>query len=379
LKIHEYQAKKIFAHYHIPVPAGEVAETPERAAAIARRLGGRVAIKAQVHVGGRGKAGGVRVVGSPEEAAAAAANILGMNIKGLTVKKVLIEEAVDIAAEYYVGLTVDRAVRRNVVMVSAAGGIDIEEVAASTPEKIARLYLDPALGLMDFHARGLVLQAGLSISAMRPVAEILRRLHSAYIDLDASLAEINPLVFTADGQYIATDAKIVIDDNALFRQQDMAHLREEEEEDPIEAEAHRRGLPYVRLDGDIGIIGNGAGLVMTTLDIVKREGGRPANFLDLGGGATAEQVRLALDTVLLDQNVKGVLLNIFGGITRCDEVARGVLEAISTLNVEVPIVIRLTGTREQEGQALLKGSKLIPADTMQEAARMIVTLVKERR
>jgi len=375
LKIHEYQAKQILAKYQVPIPQGDIAATPEEAAAIAGKLGKRVVVKAQVHVGGRGKAGGVKLADTPDEAQAAASQILGMDIKGLTVEKVLVEEAADIAEEYYLGITIDRAARRNVVMVSAVGGVDIEEVAATTPEKIAKVHLDPAIGMMDFHTRILAIEAGLNPAAIRPASGFLKALYRAYMDVDASLAEINPLVLTAGGNLIATDAKINIDDNALFRQTKLAELREEQEEDPIEAEAHRKGLIYVRLDGNIGILGNGAGLVMTTLDVVQREGGRPANFLDVGGGAQAELVRSALETVLLDTNVKGVLFNIFGGITRCDEVAKGILDATAAMDINVPIVIRLTGTREREGQQLLQGTHLIPAASMQEAAQKIVELV----
>ncbi|NCO36422.1 MAG: succinate--CoA ligase subunit beta [Armatimonadetes bacterium CG2_30_59_28] len=375
MKIHEYQAKQILAKYQVPIPQGDIAATPEEAAAIAGKLGKRVVVKAQVHVGGRGKAGGVKLADTPDEAQAAASQILGMDIKGLTVEKVLVEEAADIAEEYYLGITIDRAARRNVVMVSAVGGVDIEEVAATTPEKIAKVHLDPAIGMMDFHTRILAIEAGLNPAAIRPASGFLKALYRAYMDVDASLAEINPLVLTAGGNLIATDAKINIDDNALFRQTKLAELREEQEEDPIEAEAHRKGLIYVRLDGNIGILGNGAGLVMTTLDVVQREGGRPANFLDVGGGAKAELVRSALETVLLDTNVKGVLFNIFGGITRCDEVAKGILDATAAMDINVPIVIRLTGTREREGQQLLQGTHLIPAASMQEAAQKIVELV----
>ena len=375
MKIHEYQAKQILAKYQVPIPQGDIAATPEEAAAIAGKLGKRVVVKAQVHVGGRGKAGGVKLADTPDEAQAAASQILGMDIKGLTVEKVLVEEAADIAEEYYLGITIDRAARRNVVMVSAVGGVDIEEVAATTPEKIAKVHLDPAIGMMDFHTRILAIEAGLNPAAIRPASGFLKALYRAYMDVDASLAEINPLVLTAGGNLIATDAKINIDDNALFRQTKLAELREEQEEDPIEAEAHRKGLIYVRLDGNIGILGNGAGLVMTTLDVVQREGGRPANFLDVGGGAQAELVRSALETVLLDTNVKGVLFNIFGGITRCDEVAKGILDATAAMDINVPIVIRLTGTREREGQQLLQGTHLIPAASMQEAAQKIVELV----
>ena len=377
MKIHEYQAKEILARYGVPTPGGKVASTPEEAGAIATELGGVVVVKAQVHAGGRGKAGGIKVAKTPEEAVARATDILGMDIKGLKVEKVLIERAADIREEYYIGITTDRAARRNIVMVSAAGGIDIEEVAATDPEKIARLHLDPALGLQDFQIRQLAFEAKLPPAALKGVGPFLKALYKVYIDYDCTLAEINPLVLNGEGKLIAADAKIDLDDNALFRHPDLAIYQEAQEEDPIEAEAHKRGLTYVRLEGDIGIIGNGAGLVMTTLDVVKLEGGNPANFLDIGGGAKAEVVTKAIDTVLLDPNVKGIFFNIFGGITRGDEVAKGMLQAYATLGVSVPIVVRLTGTRSAEGLALLEGSPLTPAATMQEGARKIVELVKQ--
>lgn len=376
MKIHEYQAKEIFAKYGVPVPAGRVATAPDEVEKIAAEIGGTVAVKAQVHVGGRGKAGGIKLGSTPAEARAAGEKILGMDIKGLTVGHVLVEGAVDIKEEYYIGITTDRAARRNIVMVSAAGGIDIEEVAASTPEKIARLHLDPALGLLDFQIRQLAYEAKLPPAATKGIGAFLKALYRVYVDYDCSLAEINPLVLTGEGKLIAADAKINLDDNALFRHSDLAQYQEAQEDDPIEAEAHKRGLTYVRLDGEIGIIGNGAGLVMTTLDVVQREGGRPANFLDIGGGAKAEVVRKAIDTVLLDKNVKGIFFNIFGGITRGDEVAKGMLEAMSTMDIKVPIVVRLTGTRAAEGLQLLEGSPLTPAATMQEGAQKIVALVK---
>jgi succinyl-CoA synthetase beta subunit len=376
MKIHEYQAKEIFAQYGVPVPAGRVARNADEAQQIAAEIGQPVVVKAQVHVGGRGKAGGIKVAQTPAEAKSAAEAILGMDIKGLTVEQVLVEEAADIQEEYYIGITTDRAARRNIVMVSKEGGIEIEEVAATAPEKIARLHLDPALGLLDFQIRQLAYDAKLPKAAMKGVGPFLKALYKVYIDYDCSLAEINPLVLTGDGKLIAADAKINIDDNALFRHPDLAQYQEAQEDDEIEAEAHRRGLTYVRLDGDIGIIGNGAGLVMTTLDVVQREGGQPANFLDIGGGAKAEVVRQAIDTVLLDPNVKGIFFNIFGGITRGDEVAKGMLTAMDTMDIKVPIVVRLTGTRAEEGLKLLEGSKLTPAATMQEGAQKIVALVK---
>jgi succinyl-CoA synthetase beta subunit len=375
MKIHEYQAKEIFAKYGVPIPKGRVANTPEEAEAIAAELGGTVVVKSQVHTGGRGKAGGIKVAKSPAEAREAAEKILGMDIKGFTVEQVLVEEAADIREEYYIGITTDRAARRNIVMVSAAGGMDIETVAVETPEKLAKLHIDPAIGLQDFQMRQLAFEAKLPPAVIKQIGPFLTALYKTYADYDATLAEINPLVLNGEGKLIAADAKIVIDDNALFRHKDLAVFQEAQEEDPIEAEAHKRGLTYVRLEGDIGIIGNGAGLVMTTLDVVQREGGRPANFLDIGGGAKAEVVTKAIDTVLLDKNVKGIFFNIFGGITRGDEVAKGMLEAIDTMGIDIPIVVRLTGTRAEEGRALLEGSKLTPAATMQEGAQKIVALV----
>jgi succinyl-CoA synthetase beta subunit len=392
LKIHEYQAKQILARYGVPVTDGKVCTNATEAFYVAHEIGAPVVVKAQVHVGGRGKAGGVKVARDPAEAEKVAGEILGMQIKGLTVEKVLVERAIEIAKEYYLGITVDRNSQKNVVMVSLAGGVDIEEVAAETPEKIAKLLVDPMLGLMDFQIRQVIFAAGLPREIASQATKFLAALYAAYVDCDASLAEINPLVLTTlrastgsacaqggtgaaqGGELIAADAKIVIDDNALFRHPEFAEFKEESEEDEIEAEAHRRGIQYVRLDGDIGVIGNGAGLVMATLDEVKRAGGKAANFLDIGGGARADLVRNALEVVLLDPRVKGVLFNVFGGITRCDEVAKGVLEATSTMEINVPIVARLTGTQAEAGQKLLQGTRLVPAATMQEAAAKIVEL-----
>jgi len=378
LKVHEYQAKEVFARYGVPIPRGRVAETPEQAEAIARELGVRCIVKSQVHVGGRGKAGGIKLAATPEEAREVASKILGMNIKGLIVKKVLVEEAADIAQEFYLGITVDRAARRNVVMVSAAGGMDIEEVAAKTPEKIAKEHIDPFLGLCDYQCRELIYKGGLPAEVARLATSFLKVLYQVYCDTDATLAEINPLVLTKDNKVIATDAKLIIDDNALYRQKELAPLREESEEDPLEAEAHRRGLTYVHLDGSVGIIGNGAGLVMGTLDVVQRAGGKPANFLDIGGGAKAAVVRDSLEVVLMDPKVKAVFFNIFGGITRCDEVAKGIIEATRTMDIKVPLVVRLTGTREAEGRELLATAaskvQLVPAATMAEAAEKVVAL-----
>ncbi len=376
MKIHEYQAKQILARYGVPIPRGEAVTDADAAAEVARQLGSPVVVKAQVPVGGRGKAGGVKLARTPDEARAVAGQILGMSIKGIVVRKVLVEEAAQIAAEYYLGITVDRAARRNVVMVSAAGGMEIEEVAATTPEKIARVWIDPGIGLADFQIRQVCYAAGLEREAVASATRFLRALYDAYVANDAGLAEINPLVLTTSGSLIATDAKIDIDDNALYRHPELAAYKEESEDDPVEAEAHRRGLQFVRLEGDVGIIGNGAGLVMSTLDEVKRAGGAPANFLDIGGGAKADLVANALEVALSNERVKGVLFNIFGGITRCDEVAKGILEAARRLSIRVPIVVRLTGTNEQEGRALLQGTKLIPAETMEQAAARNVALVR---
>jgi succinyl-CoA synthetase beta subunit len=375
LKIHEYQAKQLLAKFGVPIPPGEVAETPDDAARVAARLGGRVVVKAQVHAGGRGKAGGIKLANDPVEAQKVANQILGMPIKGLIVEKVLVEQAQQIRAEYYLGITLDREAQRNVLMVSAMGGIDIEEVAASDPEKITRVPISPELGLTAFQARQALYDSGIDRAAIREAETFLHALYDAYIQLDCSLAEINPLALVGDGKLIAADTKINIDDNALFRHPEFDIYKEESEEDAIEAEAHRRGLQYVRLGGDIGIIGNGAGLVMGTLDEVKRAGGSPANFLDIGGGAKADLVRNALEVVLSDPNVKGVFFNVFGGITRGDEVARGIIEGTKGMDLRVPLVIRLSGTNADEGMALLREHpKLQTAPTMQDAARKVVEL-----
>lgn len=375
MKLYEYQAKAIFARYDIPVPQGEVASDPGDARAIGERLG-RCVVKAQVHIGGRGKAGGIKLASSPDEARAHAEAMLGKPLRGLTVGRVLVEQALDIRSEYYLAVTIDRTSKRPVMMLSSMGGIDIEEVAAQHPDRIARLTIDPAYGPLDFQIRNLIADAQLDPGVSRDVAAIARKLWTIMRATDASLVEINPLVVTATGEVVAADGKFDVDDNALFRQQELASFREESEEDPIEAEAHRRGATYVRLDGDIGIIGNGAGLVMTTLDLVTRAGGRPANFLDIGGGARAESVREALDIVLMDPNVKGILINIFGGITRGDEVARGILEGTKNMDIRVPIVVRMAGTRSEEGRKLLEGTNLIPAEGPIEAAEKIVELVR---
>ena len=375
MKIHEYQAKDILAHYGVPIQPGRVAYTPDEAEAIARELGGPVVIKAQVYVGGRGKAGGIQFGDTPEQARAAAWKVLGMDIKGLIVEKVLVVSKINIQEEYYLGIILDRKSQAPIVMVSKEGGIDIEEVAAKTPEKIIKQPIDMRWGLRPFEARDILARAGLPHQVIGKGGAILTALARAFIESDASLAEINPLVLTSEGQVQAADAKILIDDNGLFRQKEYASWAESEESNPLEYEARQEGLTYVKLDGNVGIIGNGAGLVMTTLDMVARVGGKPANFLDIGGGAKAEVMYKALSFVARDPQVKGILVNIFGGITRGEEVAKGVIMAQAELPEGMPIVVRLSGTGAEEGKALLKDAGLDWGKDMREAAQKIVAAV----
>lgn len=381
MKLYEYQAKEILKSYGVPIPVGDVADSVESVRAITSRIGKAVVIKGQVHSGGRGKAGAVKVAKTADEAALIAEALLGKTLffaqanANLKVNNLLIEEAVAIKEEIYVAITQDRASQRDILIVSTKGGMDIEEVAEESPEAISKTPIDPLLGLTDYTTRNALFSAGYDKTLINKTVPVLKALYAAYIGSDATLAEINPLVITQDGALIAGDAKWLIDDNALYRQPAFASLGESSEDDPIEAEAHRRGIQYVRLEGgNIGIIGNGAGLVMTTMDEVKRAGGMPADFLDIGGGAKAESVRSSLEIVLSDPNVKGILFNIFGGITRGDEVAKGIIEGLSTLDVKVPIVVRLAGTRAAEGAEILKTTNLVPAETMQEAAQKIVAL-----
>ncbi len=375
MKIHEYQAKDILARFGVLIQPGRVASTPDEAEAIARELGGPVVIKAQVYVGGRGKAGGIQFGDTPEQARAAAAKVLGMDIKGLIVEKVLVVSKIDIQEEYYLGIILDRKSQAPVVMVSKEGGIDIEEVAAHTPEKIIKQPIDMRWGLRPFEARSILARAGLPHQVIGKGGAILTALAKAFIESDASLAEINPLVLTSEGQVQAADAKILIDDNGLFRQKEYASWAKSEESNPLEYEARQAGLTYVKLDGNVGIIGNGAGLVMTTLDMVARVGGKPANFLDIGGGAKAEVMYKALSFVARDPQVKGILVNIFGGITRGEEVAKGVIMAQAELPKGMPIVVRLSGTGAKEGKALLKDAGLDWGKDMREAAQKIVAAI----
>lgn len=368
----ESQAKAIFARAGLPVPEGKVASTPEEARDIAKELGGRVVVKAQVPIGGRGKAGGIQLADDADSAYEQAQRVLGMDIHGYKVERVLVERAADIRQEFYLSITTDRDRQANVVIMSLEGGVDIEEVAEKTPEKVAKLWLDEGLGLKDFHIRQVAAQAGLPNELLKQVAPILRTMHSLIRENDATLVEINPLGLLSDGSLVALDGKMEIDDNALFRQTELSQDEIEAGEHPLEIEAARRGLAYVKLDGYVGVVGNGAGLVMTTLDMIERSGGKAANFLDIGGGARADVVRNALEIVLSDPDVKSVLINVFGGITRGDEVARGLLEATSTLDIKVPVVVRLVGTNAEEGRKLLEGSPLTPATTFEEVAQKAV-------
>ncbi|HEY2982288.1 MAG TPA: ADP-forming succinate--CoA ligase subunit beta [Anaerolineales bacterium] len=378
MKLHEYQSKQIFAKYGIPIPRGRVAATPSEASQIAEELGGRVVIKAQVLVGGRGKAGGVKLAKDAQEAEQLATQILAMEIKGLPVRKVLVDEAAAIDQEIYFAITNDRAVRKPVMIASAAGGVDIEEVAASTPEKIVKLHIDPLLGLRDYQSRDIAASIDLPREQWKAFGLIAGGLWKVYSENDASLAEINPLVVTKDRHLVALDGKMLIDDNALFRHADLAEMRDNDEEAPAETAARKYGLSYIKLDGNIGCMVNGAGLAMASMDILKLYGGEPANFLDIGGGAGAEKVSAAMRIILTDPNVKAVLFNIFGGITRCDEVARGILTAMDEVKPKVPMVVRLVGTNAEEGRQLLADANMITAETLADAAKRAVKAAKHK-
>src|SRR5688572_4976950 len=384
MKIHEYQAKAILAKHGVPVPRGEVATTAAEAGAIAGRLGGDiVVVKAQIHAGGRGKGGGVKLAKSAEEAERIAGEMLGMTLvthqtgpEGRVVSRVLVEEGLQMSRELYLSLVLDRASGKPVMMASAAGGMDIEEVAAATPEKIVKVYIEPGVGLVPFEARQIGFAIGLDGPQVGKAVKLLSSLYDAFVATDASLVEINPLVVTASGDLLALDAKVNFDDNALYRHPDLRDLRDLGEEDPLEIEASKFSLNYIHLDGNIGCMVNGAGLAMATMDIIKLAGGEPANFLDVGGGANADQIRNAFKILMSDRKVRAVLINIFGGILRCDVLAQGVIAAVKELGVPVPIVIRMEGTNVQEGKELLKESGLnfTTADSMGEAAEKVVSL-----
>jgi len=375
MNVHEYQAAEILSRHGIPVNSGEVATTPEEAGAIAKQFGGTVAIKAQVHTGGRGKAGGSKLATTDETARTISEQILGMDINGHVVNKVLVVPGVQIENEFYLGVVLDRPKRQVLVMASAEGGVDIEEVARERPDKIVRAHADPLLGLHAYRAREIGFQLGIASDKIPGFANIALNLYQAYVDEDASLAEINPLILTKEGEWLALDSKMSFDDNALFRHPDHETLRDLAEENATELEARRGGISFVKLDGNIGCIVNGAGLAMATMDAVKLHGGEPANFLDVGGGASAEQVAKAFSLVTADPNVRAILINIFGGITRGDVVAAGIREALDEVAVKVPIVVRLAGTNAEEGQRLLAEEGLTAVDSMDDAARQVVAAI----
>jgi succinyl-CoA synthetase beta subunit len=377
MKLHEYQARDIVARYGIPVTGGGVASTPAEVRQVAEQIGGKVAVKAQVHVGGRGKAGGIKLAETPAEAEAAGKQILGMDIKGLTVEKVLVAEAITYDKEIYLGIILDRASKRIVMIASSEGGVEIEEVAKTNPDAIIKLPADPLLGLQPFQAQELAFRIGLTDGKQaRQFAAIAAGLYKAFVENDAELAEINPLVVLPDGKLQALDSKIVLDDSGLFRHKEMESMRDLAGEPESEIKARENGLTFIKLDGDIGCMVNGAGLAMATMDVVNLFGGSPANFLDIGGGANAQKVAAALDIILDDPNVKAVMVNIFGGITRCDEVARGIVEAQKIIKRQVPMVVRLVGTNEEEGQRILADASLIPAATLAEAAQKAVEIAR---
>lgn len=377
MNLHEYQARTLFHAAGIPTLGGDVASTPAEAEEIARGLGKRVVVKAQVHAGGRGKAGGVKLADTPAEAGMWAEKILALTIKGLPVKRVLVVPAAEIASETYVGLIMDRETQRPVFMVSAAGGVDIEEVAAKTPEKITRVAVDPRYGLLPHQAMGLAFTLYQDFGQVRAAAKIMGQLYQAFVDNGASLAEINPLVATARGQILALDAKVVLDDNEVERRPDLEALRDESAEDPSEVAARQAGLSFIKLSGNVGCVVNGAGLAMATMDLVKYYGGEPANFLDIGGSSSPEKVVNALRIITTDRDVKAILFNIFGGITRTDDVANGIVAATQAFQVGVPIVIRLTGTNEAEAIEILRGVGMTALNDMDEAVQQVVKIVKE--
>jgi succinyl-CoA synthetase beta subunit len=377
VNVHEYQARVLLKGAGIPVPDAEVAETPEEAERIARAIGGRVVVKAQVHAGGRGKAGGVKLAQNPAEAKAKAAQIIGMTIKGLRVNKVLVATAADIASESYMGIIVDRSTQRPVVMVSPAGGVDIEEVAAKTPEKIFRVAVDPRYGLLPHQAMMLAFKLYRGVEQARQAATIMRQLYDVFWSAGASLVEINPLITTPDGKVVALDAKLVVDDNELERRPNIAALRDSTAEAPAEVQAREAGLSYVKLDGQVGCCVNGAGLAMGTMDLVKYYGGEPANFLDIGGSSNPQKVVTALQIITADPNVKSILFNIFGGITRCDDVANGIVTATRQLKLNRPMVIRLTGTNEELAVKILKDAGFSALTDMDEAVKRAVELARE--
>ncbi|MCB0878511.1 MAG: ADP-forming succinate--CoA ligase subunit beta [Thermoleophilia bacterium] len=377
MDLYEHQGKELFARHGVNVSAGKVAFTPEEAEAAAKELGGQVVVKAQVHAGGRGKAGGVKLANDPADAKAKATDILGLDIKGHIVRRLWIEDASDIDREYYFSINFDRTAKAVLLMLSTAGGMDIEEVAEKTPEKLATMHIDPVWGLRPFQARQLAFKAKVDADVRNKVVAMMLQLYEAFIKEDAMLVEVNPLLITPEGEVKALDSKFTVDDNALFRHPDVAAMRDVHAQDPQEQMAHEKGVTYVKLDGEVGILGNGAGLVMSTLDVIEQSGGTPANFLDVGGGATAEEIVASLEIILSDPKVKSIFFNIFGGITRCTEVAQGIITALGQLDVRVPIVVRLDGTASEEGLKMLADANLnnlTISDTMLGAAAEAVKL-----
>ncbi len=383
MKIHEYQAKGLLAKYGVPVPRGEVSYTPDEAETAAKSLGGAVVVKAQIHAGGRGKGGGVKLAKTVDEARAHAQQILGMRLithqtgpEGRIVQRLLVEETLPIQKEFYLGITLDRAIGKNVFMASSEGGMEIEEVAAKSPEKILKEAIEPGFGLGGYQARKLAFGIGIPAASVGAAVKTMTALVKAFEHYDCSLAEINPLVLTTDGRVVALDAKITLDDNAMFRHKDLLDLRDQNEEDALEVEASKFSLNYIKLDGNVGCMVNGAGLAMATMDIIKYAGGAPANFLDVGGGATAEQIKNAFRILLSDDSVKAVLINIFGGILRCDVLATGVVEAARELGFKIPVVVRMEGTNVNEGKKILveSGFNFTVADGMKDAAEKVVAL-----
>jgi succinyl-CoA synthetase beta subunit len=373
----EYQGKQLFRRHGVPVPEGQYAASVEDAVDAAEQLGYPVVIKAQVQIGGRGKAGGIRLANDPDEAELHAAAILGMDIRGFTVQELYVEKASSIAEEYYAAIVFDRSAKKPMAMLSRMGGMEVEEVAERDPEAMRMLHVDPLIGFQEFHGRRLAFEAGIAEDLIRPVGAMLGRLYDVFVGEDATLVEVNPLLVTDERDVVALDAKVTIDGNALFRHPDVAELRDLSAEDPQERMAQERGLTYVKLDGNVGILGNGAGLVMSTLDVVAQAGGKPANFLDAGGGSKAEAITSAVEVILSDEKVRAVLFNIFGGITRCDEVARGLIDAFRQIEPDVPFVVRLDGTNDEEGRRLLAEAKLPNVHseaTMLGAAEKVVEL-----
>lgn len=373
MKLHEYQARDLLERYGVPVTGGGVATTPQEAEQIARQIGAKVVVKAQVLVGGRGKAGGVKLADTPEEAEAVAGQILGMDIKGLTVEKVLVAEAISYQKEIYLGVILDRATKRIMMIASSEGGVEIEEVAKTNPEAIIKMAAHPQMGLLDYQARDLAFAIGLTDAKQaRQFSQIATALYRAFVETDASLAEINPLVIRNDGTLQAIDSKILLDDSGLFRHPDLQSWRDTADEPEAEQRAREADITFIKLDGDIGCMVNGAGLAMATMDVIKLYGGEPANFLDIGGGANKDKVKAALQIILSDPHVKAVLFNIFGGITRVDEVAKGIVAALEEVQTDVPMIARLVGTNEEAGRAILAESTLIPADTLADGAQKAV-------